>query len=297
MDDIKSLSDESESKTASIMSSAPIVEARPAKSSQRIELKGAERRKRRSPKILLVFSAVVLVCLIFAGGYFLGARKSLFFNLLGQREATKQVSTEKNKTTPKKEKDETTKVDKAAVQIDVLNGNGLKGESAAIATVLRQSGWAILNVTNADNYDYAQTVLRYKAGFDNAAKVVAKEISQFYPSVAEQALKADSKADIVIVLGKDKKVTKSSVGIRILNGNGKKGSAQEIAEILKKNGFQVKETKNADKFDYPESVISYKPGQKDAAQSIAKQIANKYSANLKEDASLDLDVVILLGLK
>jgi hypothetical protein len=129
---------------------------------------------------------------------------------------------------------------------------------------------------------------------------VAKEISTFYPALLQQDLQPDSKADIVLVLGKDKKTASAnsgSVGIRILNGNGKKGSAQEVAEILKKSGFQVKEIKNADKFDYLETIISYKPGKKDIAQQIAKQIAGKYSANLKEDASLDVDIVILLGLK
>lgn len=280
-------------KKPSKISSLTVSDRGASKSSRRIELRGGGKRKRRSPKLLIALAIVLVVGAIFAVGYLLGAKRPSFLGYFARDNTSKKTSTKKSKPKPKKEE---IKVDKGAVKIDVLNGNGTKGESSVVANSLKQAGWNVLNTANADNYSYAQTMLRYKAGFEDAARLVAQDISLFYPSIAEPVLGPDSKADIVLILGKDKKAS-SSVGIRILNGNGTKGSAQEVAEILKKNGFQVKETKNADKFGYAETVISYKPGQKNTAEAIAKQIKIKYSVNLKEDASLDIDIVILLGMK
>ena len=290
----------SKSKTTSRISSGSTYPDSPsAKGSQRIELKGAERRRLLSSSVLSkiapLIAFVLIVGLIFTGGYYLGKRKDFFFSLGKSKTSGKNRAKEKAKA--KKKKEQVIKVDKAAVKIDVLNGNGIKGESALISNQLKQSGWATLNATNADNHDYTQTVIRYKLGFEDAVKLISKEIVNSYPSVPKQDLGADSQADVVIILGKDKKVSASSIGIRILNGNGKKGSASEVANLLKSGGFEVRETKNADKFDYQESVVRYKPGQKDMARKIAKQIESKYKANLTEDASLDIDIVILLGLK
>lgn len=285
---------ESKTKGPSTIRSSRVSETAAPKSSRRIELSGSAKKKRRSPKFFVGLGLMILLGLIFAGGIFVGARKPAMLSFF--RSGKKSEPTRKKRTKSKPKEEATLRVDKAAVELDVLNGNGTKGESAGIANILKQAGWNVVNVTNADNFNYAQTQVRFKAGFEDAGKLVAREIATSYPAVLQQVLGADSKADVVVVLGKDKKASGGSV-VRILNGNGKKGSAQEVAEILKKNGFQIKEMKNADKFDYPESVISYKPGKKDAATNIASQIASKYSANLKEDASLDVDIVILLGMK
>jgi len=292
---------EPQSKRPSKIDSVFVPEMPPSrKSSNRIEFQAVERKRRPNPRVQLLFAAIIGVGLIFAVGYLIGAQNIPFF---GSREsrALRDASTKKKQDKkPEKKEEAAIQIDKASIKIDVLNGNGIPGESAAIANVLKQSGFNVLKAENADNHNYSQTLLRCKPGSDDAAKLVAKDISTFYPALVKQDLQEDSESDIVVVLGKDKKAApadRGSVNIRILNGNGKRGSAQEIAEILKKNGFQIKETRNADKFDYPETVISYKPGQKDLAKQIAKDIAGKYTANLKEDASLDIDIAILLGLK
>jgi|GEM_PF-6080154 len=282
-------------KKLSKISSAGPREEKPEKASKRIELKGKARKKRKSPKAVIIIGLVIVLGLIFFGGYFFGAKMPSLFGFLDKKEETKDAS-DKKKTT-EKEGEGTIKIDKGAVKIDVLNGNGMKGESGVVANALKGSGWTVLNATNADNYEYTKTIIKFRQGYEGAAKLVAKDLSSLYPASLEQTVGADSKADIVIVLGKDKKVTNASVGIRILNGNGQKGSAQEVAEMIKKSGFQAKEIKNADKFDYPETVISYKPEMKETAESIAELIDSKYAANLKEDASLDIDIVILVGLK
>jgi hypothetical protein len=297
LDEIKSLLD-SKTATASKINTAPVFSGSSSRSSQRIELKGAEKKKwlfsAISSKVLPIFAAVMIVGIIFGGGYFLGAKKGSFFSLSRPQNTGKKVSEQKKKEPQKQEN--VVQLDKAAVKVDVLNGNGISGESALIGDHLKKSGWTVQNISNADNHNYPQTIIRFKAGFEDAAKLAGKDISTFYPYVAKPDLGADSQASIVIVLGKDKKVTKSTVGIKILNGSGKKGAAGAVAETLKKAGFEVKEVANADKSDYPESVISYKPGQKEMAEKIAKQIEGERKVNLKEDASLDVDIVLLLGL-
>ncbi len=295
LDKLKSLLD-SKTITSSKINTDLASEGSSSKSSQRIELKGAEQKKWASTVLsgmltLLVISAIV--GLVFGGGYLLGAKKGSFFSLSGFGKSNQKVADQKKKQSEKQEN--VVQLDKAAVKIDVLNGNGISGESALVAEHLKKCGWTVQGIANADNHDYAQTIIRFKPGFEDAVKLAGTDISSFYPYTAKPDLGADSQVSLIIILGKDRKVTKST--IRVLNGNGQKGAAGQVAETLKKAGFKVKEVTNADRSDYPDSVISYKPGQKEAAEKIAQLVGDQTELNLKEDAALDRDIVILLGLK
>ncbi|GFP21857.1 hypothetical protein HKBW3S06_01083, partial [Candidatus Hakubella thermalkaliphila] len=194
-------------------------------------------------------------------------------------------------------------IDKSKIKIQVLNGNGVAGEAARIADVLKGSGFDIQAIADADYDAYPHTFIRHKPGQGDIANAVAQEIEKFYPALLYPNLSPDADIDIVLILGRDKKgglvsepvVDKSKARIDVLNGNGIAGSAREIADLLKRNGFNISYIGDADRYDYAQTVIRYRSGNKDVAQLVADEIKPKYSAILEEEPLLDVDIVVVLG--
>jgi len=70
----------------------------------------------------------------------------------------------------------------------------------------------------------------------------------------------------------------ADVTIRVLNGNGTAGSADDAAYLLGRRGYGVSVGGNADRFDYFETVVSYdaaNPDAKLAAEAVAKLFDGK----------------------
>jgi len=91
-------------------------------------------------------------------------------------------------------------------------------------------------------------------------------------------------------------VDKSSVKVRILNGNGRSGEASLVAQALKDDGFVNITTGNAAS-RYGTTIIYYNTGKLAEAKAVENIVSNKYSPTLKEDASIAKtnDVVVALG--
>jgi hypothetical protein len=90
--------------------------------------------------------------------------------------------------------------------VEIANGNGVEGMAACVAERLRALGAAdIARLRNALPYNTATTVVRYRAGHDQAAQALARELprtgSGDVPAVAGVD-RADS-LDVRIVLGHD----------------------------------------------------------------------------------------------
>mgnify|MGYP006277398583 FL=1 len=81
--------------------------------------------------------------------------------------------------------------------------------------------------------------------------------------------------------------------ITILNGNGVSGVASEAAEELKKYGFNINEVANADNFDYEETIIYYKDGNK----KIANGLKDILGGSIEKSEELDTDFQVILGKK
>lgn len=267
----------------------------------------AKKRRRRSK--LRLIGAVSLVSFL-AVAYMVAVSFNLFKtkpNSISKPSSSEKKLTVKRVARRKKmsedeSKTPTKKIDKGAIKIDVLNGNGIKGEATIVANALKQSGYDVKRAENANNYNYAQTELRYKKGNKEAADLLAKDLSQYYPCTLKENLSANFSSDIVLVLGKDKKaslpqapVDKSSCIIDVLNGNGIKGSAKQVAGDLKTSDFRVRNVGDAKRFNYSQTIIQYKPGRQEIAEQIAVLIKSRYAAVLKEDGSSSADIVIILG--
>lgn len=86
--------------------------------------------------------------------------------------------------------------------IEVSNGNGMTGMAGRSAAFFRKQGFAVGRVTNADRYTVADTVIYYREGYLDAAKVVASIIpgEQQFLQVSDLGRKG---IRIRVLLGRD----------------------------------------------------------------------------------------------
>jgi len=88
----------------------------------------------------------------------------------------------------------------ADVRVQVLNGTGRAGEAGAAAEGLRTAGFTTVGVGEAERFDVARTLVRYSAGQEAAADLVARH---FDPQATLELVAGPLPADVVVVTGKD----------------------------------------------------------------------------------------------
>jgi hypothetical protein len=91
---------------------------------------------------------------------------------------------------------------------------------------------------------------------------------------------------------------KEELKIQILNGGGVKGEAGRAALLLGKAGFKNIKTGNAARFDYEQTEISIKEGEKEFLQDLTEALAENYTVSSDSktlEAKDTYDVVIILG--
>lgn len=167
-------------------------------SGARYRVEELRRRKRKVKRHRLIILIVLLSVSLLATGMFLWMRLS------GKSEkknkSVSQLPVKVNNSRLSKEREELS-VNKGEIKIEVLNGNGIKGKALTIENLLKSNGFNVLSTGNADNFNYTQTVIRYKKGKKEIADLAAEVISSVYFPVLQEDVTDDSKADIVIVLG------------------------------------------------------------------------------------------------
>ncbi len=97
------------------------------------------------------------------------------------------------------EKHQQSEIDRSKIEIDVLNGNGIKGSGKQAADFLVIKGYKIGKTEDAKRYNYSQTMVQYKPGQEELAQQLADELKEIY----RVALKEDESisADIVVIVG------------------------------------------------------------------------------------------------
>ncbi len=86
----------------------------------------------------------------------------------------------------------------------------------------------------------------------------------------------------------------ASVQVQVLNGSGTSGQAGTVADDLSSVGFTVISTGDAERFDFPNTVVRYTPGNEAAADLTMRYLAA--GAQLEEVAELPAPVVVVTGL-
>jgi len=120
----------------------------------------------------------------------------------------------------------------------------------------------------------------------------------------EENVKGVSNVEITLPPSKEEKVeenkpqyTKSDIALTVLNGNGKTGEAKRIAKLLQDNGFAIEKTDNADRYNYPKTVIISPSHLSSFSEEIKGILSQLYPLTYIEtnDAVDPKKIVIILG--
>lgn len=87
------------------------------------------------------------------------------------------------------------------IRVQVLNGSGEGGIGSRVASFLRQGGFHVVEVRNADRPDYFATMVVARRSDPSSARAVARYLGG--PPVVRQAWNSDV-ADVTVVLGSDR---------------------------------------------------------------------------------------------
>jgi hypothetical protein len=87
------------------------------------------------------------------------------------------------------------------IRVQVLNGSRESGIGARVAHVLREGGFQVVEVANADRSDYAASMVVARREDVTSARVVARYLGD--PPVIRQAWASDV-ADVTVVIGDDR---------------------------------------------------------------------------------------------
>lgn len=94
--------------------------------------------------------------------------------------------------------------------------------------------------------------------------------------------------------GVDPSAAEDVVKIIVYNGAGTPGVAGEAAQQLIRSGFRVVDTKNADTFDYKQSIVVVKQGDRARGEAVAKVIG---ASDIRMEVSDQgvADVIVIIG--
>jgi len=93
-------------------------------------------------------------------------------------------------------------LDKSEPKIRVLNGSGTAGVASSVKDFLEGKGYQVTSIGNAANYDFTQTVIRFKEGFKKFEEVLFSDLSdQYSVKVDSENLEATDSADIEVIAG------------------------------------------------------------------------------------------------
>lgn len=85
-----------------------------------------------------------------------------------------------------------------------------------------------------------------------------------------------------------------NVRVQVLNGCGMRGVAQQVANVLRLNGFDVVEVGNASSFDYSNTVVLDRVGKGGRAQEVAVVLGVE-SAIIQRIEGSSTDVTVIVG--
>lgn len=91
-------------------------------------------------------------------------------------------------------------------------------------------------------------------------------------------------------------INKSSISIKVLNGNGISGSAAAIKNILVAAGYTIGTVTNASRFTYTNTILYYNSGKEAEAKLIATDLSNR-KTELYENSQIagSNDVIVVVG--
>lgn len=92
------------------------------------------------------------------------------------------------------------KVDVSKLKVQVLNGSGVRGKAAEVATVLEDLGFVGVATGNASKLGFDEMEVSLKSGLDQVKELITKELEDYGPYGFKE-LEESSKFDVVVIVG------------------------------------------------------------------------------------------------
>lgn len=133
----------------------------------------------------------------------------LIYTQLGGSDSTEKADTTSAKQTEADRRKTTganPRINRAGVQVVVLNGTSISGLAAVVGDQVDQAGFTLKSVANrGDNQDHIESVVYYAPGKKPEAEEVAKELQiDSIKEVDEATAAASGNAPVVVVTGSDR---------------------------------------------------------------------------------------------
>jgi predicted RNA-binding protein with EMAP domain len=89
---------------------------------------------------------------------------------------------------------------KQPIRIELLNGSGRSGLAGELASYLRDGGFDVLEVSNADRADYRATLVVNRTEATEPGKVVAEYLGTRH---VIQQISSQEMIDVTVIVGRD----------------------------------------------------------------------------------------------
>lgn len=175
-----------------------------------------------SKKIIIIVAIIVVVALIvFGTTKFLGSKKE---NAVTPTPTPTEQPTPTSEPTPTAEPsgtptpkptntptpkptvnpiDKSSGLDRSKLSIHVLNGNGTAGVSKIASDYLEGLGYNVIQIGNAQNFDYQKTVIQIKNDKSDFLSLLSKDLSSKYSVGTTSAdLASSERPDAYVIIGK-----------------------------------------------------------------------------------------------
>lgn len=100
--------------------------------------------------------------------------------------------------------------------------------------------------------------------------------------------------DATTEAGAPRYVPRERVRVEVRNAGGVAGSAREVTDLLRDDGFDVVQWGNADSFDRDSTVVIDRVGRDELAEGVANALGIR-NVLTEPDSNLFVDVTVLLG--
>lgn len=99
--------------------------------------------------------------------------------------------------------DKATGLDRSNLSVAVQNGSGIVGAASKMSDVLKNFGYHVVSVGNADNFSYQDITIVVKGSVSKYLPLLKSDIAkQFTVASASATLSASASADAVVIIGK-----------------------------------------------------------------------------------------------
>lgn len=94
-------------------------------------------------------------------------------------------------------------LDRSDLSIEIQNGSGVAGAATKMSDKLKALGYDISSTGNADNFDYAETIIQVASSEKAYLDILKKDLSDDYTIKSATADLTGSDADALIIIGKE----------------------------------------------------------------------------------------------